>query len=566
MALFESSGNWIIALGKTLVFSLLIGFLILSVLKVLLQFVSGKHSGKRYWMAVFSLMIYSVSVGLMFFSFYSPVTVFSNEAKTAVSEILSGGMLQNLAVNDQRSTLVILYMSSTYLYFCGILVMLIRLLISIRSIRGLKTTGTIVEGDWAQRFIQLKYMVGVRQKVDLLLSDRIRVPGLIGVFKPAIIIPASMLTHLPVGQVETILLHELYHLKRLDYLMNSVQLFLEVLFFYNPAVWIISQQIRIEREKCCDDGVVEKTSRPEDYANALYQVAQQHQVISSLSTSAAGTNQYHLLNRIKRILNQSTMKSNIREKLSALLLMAGGFVLLFTLSGFSQGFSIIQNDYISQEVAQDSEETKDSQRDSNVVPLETITRASGILEEKQAMSATEIVEIPEPPETILAPDTVPDIRSVEREKAMQEAMDEIDWEEIKKEIETAKQQALEEIDWEEIKRDVETARKEALEEIDWDEIKKEMENSRIHLDSVMKHIDFDFDFDSDEDFDFDFDFEHEFNIDLDQLKLDLEKAMEEIKNIDYEQMKADIKKSLDEIETIDVDKIREDIEKAMEKE
>jgi hypothetical protein len=324
-------------------------------------------------------------------------------------------------------------------------------------------------------------------------------------------------------------------------------------------VWIISKQIRIEREKCCDDAVLEKTSRPEEYATALYQLAQQYRGVSSLSPSAAGTNQYYLLKRIKRILNQSTMKSNIREKLYALLLMAGGVILLFTLSGFSQGLSIIHHDYFSREMAQKTGES----RSADVVP---ILSPAGPVTNPDPIPAT----IPDPvPETIVAPDTVPDLQKEEKEKAMQEALEEIDWEEIKEEIESAKQQALEEIDWEEIKKDMEAARKEVMEDIDWDEIKKdmeqarlkafeeidwesikkEMENSRIHMDSVMKDFDFDFDIDFEE---FDFDFE-EFDIDLDQLKLDLEKAMEDMKNIDFEKMKADIEKSLAEIEESDVD-------------
>ena len=61
---------------------------------------------------------------------------------------------------------------------------------------------------------------------------------------------------MPAGQVEAILLHELAHIRRHDYLVNLLQTVAESLLFYHPAVWWISGVIRTERENCCDDLVV----------------------------------------------------------------------------------------------------------------------------------------------------------------------------------------------------------------------------------------------------------------------------------------------------------------------
>lgn len=93
-------------------------------------------------------------------------------------------------------------------------------------------------------------------------SGIITVPALVGYIKPVILVPAGMLSNLSVSQVETILMHELYHLRRFDAIANMIQLLIENIFFYNPAVWAISNIIRTEREKCCDDRVLDSCGDP----------------------------------------------------------------------------------------------------------------------------------------------------------------------------------------------------------------------------------------------------------------------------------------------------------------
>ena len=78
-----------------------------------------------------------------------------------------------------------------------------------------------------------------------------------------------MLSGLPVTQIESILLHELAHIQRYDYLINTLQRYVEGLLFYHPAVWWISAVIRKEREHCCDDLAVSVSGDPHEYACAL---------------------------------------------------------------------------------------------------------------------------------------------------------------------------------------------------------------------------------------------------------------------------------------------------------
>jgi beta-lactamase regulating signal transducer with metallopeptidase domain len=94
-------------------------------------------------------------------------------------------------------------------------------------------------------------------------------PTVVGHVRPLILMPVGMLAGLSPTQIESILLHELAHIQRHDYLMNTLQRYVEGLLFYHPAVWWISAIIRREREHCCDDLALSISGEPHEYARAL---------------------------------------------------------------------------------------------------------------------------------------------------------------------------------------------------------------------------------------------------------------------------------------------------------
>ena len=505
MEFFEASGNWAVALGKTLIHSLWIGLLLLSILKIILQTIPGRYSNIRYRIATISLLIFLSSVVTLFLLLFVPLQA-QTTAMTATQKF--PGVIphiQYISGNIGRSPVILLYTICSYIYFTGILIMLIRSINSFRQIHKLKREGVPIPGIWYERFLQIKNSMGIRRNVLLLESDRIYVPSVIGLLKPAVIVPVGMFTHLSPDQVETILMHELYHLRRFDFLVNLIQLVVEAIFFYNPAVWTISKMIRTERENCCDDRVIQSCGDPLAYARALFQLAEHHQLFHTLVPGALGSDQYQLFNRIKRILNQKNMKTNIREKLLSLLIMAGGVIILLIVSGFSSGFSIVKHSDSRQVLTASNVTLLPESIQTEAIVLDTIP----VSEEKS-------------PEKI-------DHAEIEKEMeaAKKEALAEIDWEEIKQEVEKARIEAMESIDWEELQMDFdfdfdfdvdidmeaikieikqtmkeleevdwESIRQDmekSLEEIDWEEINKEMENVRIHLDSVFENFDFDVD-------------------------------------------------------------------------
>ena len=81
-------------------------------------------------------------------------------------------------------------------------------------------------------------------------------PSVMGWLRPVILVPAGWLMSLPAEQAETVLLHELAHIRRHDYLVNLIQSAVEDVLFYHPAVWWVGRVMRRERENCCDDAAV----------------------------------------------------------------------------------------------------------------------------------------------------------------------------------------------------------------------------------------------------------------------------------------------------------------------
>jgi beta-lactamase regulating signal transducer with metallopeptidase domain len=140
--------------------------------------------------------------------------------------------------------------------------------------------------------------VGRRHAVRLMLSTLTQVPMVVGYVRPVILLPVSLVTSIPPAQLEAILAHELAHVRRHDFVVNLLQTLVETLFFYHPAVWWLSQQIRIEREHCCDDFVVQRLGNRVEYSRALLAIDEMR---GQSTVLALGANDGSLLSRVRRI-------------------------------------------------------------------------------------------------------------------------------------------------------------------------------------------------------------------------------------------------------------------------
>lgn len=244
----------------------------------------------------------------------------SNDAATAAilvddatAQTSTDWVARATAFADRYAGLLVLGWMVFFVFRCT------RIAAGLAGVRRLRQHKISAADSWQTRLDQLSALLGIHQSVRLLQSELVKVPVAIGFFKPVILVPLGLLAQLPPEQVETILLHELAHIRRRDYLVNLLQCMAEAVFFFNPALLWISSLIRQEREACCDDIVMANTTQQRSYLDALVSF-QEYTMIPSSYAMAIGGKQHYLLNRVKRMLTRENKKLNLMEKL---LLVAG---------------------------------------------------------------------------------------------------------------------------------------------------------------------------------------------------------------------------------------------------
>ncbi|MHC4880299.1 MAG: M56 family metallopeptidase [Planctomycetota bacterium] len=164
------------------------------------------------------------------------------------------------------------------LWASGVLLMFGRVARQLLVVRRLRTpSGSCDSGllaDLQSIVDELTVRLKLRFPVRLVVSDRVSVPGVIGTFWPVLLLPPAMLSGVPIEQLRIVIAHELAHARRFDFLVNLGQLIVESLLFFNPAVWWLSRQIRIEREACCDAAAVAATGSPVPVARTLLAIVE----------------------------------------------------------------------------------------------------------------------------------------------------------------------------------------------------------------------------------------------------------------------------------------------------
>jgi hypothetical protein len=141
---------------------------------------------------------------------------------------------------------------------------------------------------------------------SLCVSDDLRMPTAIGFVKPLVLIPSWAMKELSATELNSILLHELAHLRRWDDCTNLAQKVLAALFFFHPAVWWIEERLSLEREMACDDLVLARTDSPKAYAECLVSLAEKGLLRRGLALAQAAISRMrHTSLRVTQILDRN---------------------------------------------------------------------------------------------------------------------------------------------------------------------------------------------------------------------------------------------------------------------
>jgi hypothetical protein len=121
---------------------------------------------------------------------------------------------------------------------------------------------------------ELQGQLGLNRAIRYLECGWYQAPAVIGWLRPIILLPVSALTGLSEAQLRAVIAHELAHIRRLDCFVNLLQILVETLLFYHPAIWWLNRRIRAERELCCDEIAVSLTGDRLEYAKVLTLMAE----------------------------------------------------------------------------------------------------------------------------------------------------------------------------------------------------------------------------------------------------------------------------------------------------
>jgi TonB family protein len=316
------------ALGWTLVHFLWQGALIFLAYWIITKLFCKNRINLHYWIGMFFMLLCLILPVYEFITqLNSSVTSgVLHELRIQVSSLGDNGIL-----STKEMIVTLIQMSIPYIVlFWGVSVLLISSHLFKSWLALIKLSKQ--KSDNIPSYLAKKFNIALKQlKLKLnpliIISNKIDIPATFGYFKPVILIPAAMILKLPQEQMEAILLHELCHIKRADFLHNIIQLLVETLFFYHPLTRWISRDIRKVREQCCDKLVLDLGASPMVYAKALTNIAL---IQNSLTTPhlQIAANDGELFERIKFLMLKKQSKSPSITILSVIIISFAFFIIV----------------------------------------------------------------------------------------------------------------------------------------------------------------------------------------------------------------------------------------------
>lgn len=321
-------------IGWTILHSLWQIALIASLYLLIKNSLQTKMALKKYYLAISALVTTFLSTIFTFgyiFQQNNPfISIITNSALPPITSEVSSPILSietNKIVVDNSLTLTD-YLSSCLPYLVtfwviGMLYFTIRFLKNLYDVQQLKNMDSeLISGEWRQKISRFKNQLNIQKEVQVFLSKHVKDPITFGHFKPVILLPISLITGFDTAAIETIILHELAHIKRQDYLINLGLSIIEIILFYHPLVWWLCRETRELREHCCDDLVLSMGNNRSTYVETLtaLQWRKLDGVTNHLSLSAKGQDS-EFPRRIKRMFGVEEKRGSFRQLMGLFLVL-----------------------------------------------------------------------------------------------------------------------------------------------------------------------------------------------------------------------------------------------------
>ncbi|MEL6588926.1 MAG: M56 family metallopeptidase [Bacteroidota bacterium] len=303
------------SLGWTLLHSLWQGALLALVLRMYLRMRKSRSAQSAYIASLSTLLLMLVASAATLYIEYQSA---SQQLAQSQSQMSVWTAVENVAPallepGEMVWKELIPYLSVVWL--AGLVFFAVRWLGGLWYLHRLRHSYTFaVDYGWQHKLNQIARKLGIDRPVQLLESGRVKVPMVLGHIKPVVLLPLGLLSGISPKQLESILAHELSHIRRYDFLVNQIVALIEMVFFYHPAYWWVANQIEEYREHCCDDLAVAVCEDAITYARMLTELEAHRQNMPMMALGMAGRNS-SLFRRVQRIV-QPQVRQAPRERAS----------------------------------------------------------------------------------------------------------------------------------------------------------------------------------------------------------------------------------------------------------
>ncbi|HPS55544.1 MAG TPA: M56 family metallopeptidase, partial [Sedimentisphaerales bacterium] len=269
----------------------------------------------------------------------------SSEWPRSFREVQINAIKKTEVVSPESSTII--WQAVVFLvWLVGLLVLSVLLFQRLLFVKSLLAQSDKANGRLDETLQQCCQQVGVSRDVELRLSKNMLSPAVCGLFRPIILMPASLLENLSRQKLRAVLIHELAHVKRGDLWVNFMQTMLQIFYFYNPLLWFANSVVRGIREKAVDEMVLTKLGdEAKIYSGTLIDIAEIAFSRPYFSLRLVGVieSKKALAGRIKHIINRPVPKSAKLGMVGlAIIIIAAGILLPMAKAEYSQPEFIIK--------------------------------------------------------------------------------------------------------------------------------------------------------------------------------------------------------------------------------
>jgi uncharacterized protein (TIGR03435 family) len=186
-------------------------------------------------------------------------------------------------------------------WFCGCALVLFGWLRRWRRLNAVLRRSVKAEsGRELETLRQLTANASTARRVDLIISASAMEPGIVGIFRPVLMLPEGISRRLTDAEFSALITHELCHVRRHDNLASALHMLVEALFWFHPLVWWIGARLVDERERACDEEVLRLGSEPQVYAEGILKVCEFY--LEAPLVCVAGVTGSNLKQRIEEIM------------------------------------------------------------------------------------------------------------------------------------------------------------------------------------------------------------------------------------------------------------------------